>query len=110
MDLDYTFPIKNLIADHMRREEAYNEWRAKASTIYHSSLCLLFLEGSSLFSVCLTNTDVRGPSFAAHSYYCSLQLVRQLQGQDENPFGEEAATPKTIFQLLNQVIFTSKFT
>lgn len=33
-----------------------------------------------------------------------MQLVRQLQGQEENPFGDEAATtPKKIFQLLNQV-------
>jgi len=35
--------------------------------------------------------------------YC-LQLVRQLQGQEENPFGDDASvTPKKIFQLLNQV-------
>ncbi|CAI0392828.1 unnamed protein product, partial [Linum tenue] len=36
--------------------------------------------------------------------FSSLKLVRQLQGQDENPFGDEATTPKTIFQLLNQTI------
>jgi len=36
-----------------------------------------------------------------------LQLVRQLQGQEENPFGDDASTtPKKIFQLLNQVIFS----
>lgn len=34
----------------------------------------------------------------------NVQLVRQLQGQDENPFGDDTATtPKKIFQLLNQV-------
>ena len=38
-----------------------------------------------------------------------LQLVRQLQGQEENPFGDDASTtPKKIFQLLNQVIFSPK--
>ncbi|KAL2988280.1 hypothetical protein AAZX31_11G077300 [Glycine max] len=36
-----------------------------------------------------------------------LQLVRQLQGQEENPFGDDASTtPKKIFQLLNQTIET----
>jgi len=35
---------------------------------------------------------------------CYPQLVRQLQGQEENPFGDDASTtPKKIFQLLNQV-------
>ncbi|KAK9036335.1 hypothetical protein V6N11_078341 [Hibiscus sabdariffa] len=35
--------------------------------------------------------------------FSSLKLVRQLQGQEENPFGEEeSTTPKKIFQLLNQ--------
>ncbi|PON53472.1 Vacuolar protein sorting-associated protein [Parasponia andersonii] len=34
-----------------------------------------------------------------------MYLVRQLQGQDENPFGDDTATtPKKIFQLLNQTI------
>ncbi|KAG5069668.1 hypothetical protein JHK85_002045 [Glycine max] len=34
-------------------------------------------------------------------------LVRQLQGQEENPFGDDASTtPKKIFQLLNQTIET----
>ncbi|GAV62207.1 Vps35 domain-containing protein [Cephalotus follicularis] len=37
--------------------------------------------------------------------FSSLKLIRRLQGQDENPFGEEASTtPKKIFQLLNQTI------
>ncbi|KAJ7944139.1 Vacuolar protein sorting-associated protein 35 [Quillaja saponaria] len=35
----------------------------------------------------------------------SLKLVRQLQGQEENPFGDDSSTtPKKIFQLLNQTI------
>ncbi|XP_057759848.1 vacuolar protein sorting-associated protein 35A-like isoform X1 [Arachis stenosperma] len=39
--------------------------------------------------------------------FCSLKLVRQLQGQEENPFGDDASTtPKKIFQLLNQIIET----
>ncbi|OMO55794.1 Vacuolar protein sorting-associated protein 35 [Corchorus capsularis] len=39
--------------------------------------------------------------------YSSLKLVRQLQGQEENPFGEEeSTTPKKIFQLLNQTVET----
>ncbi|KAH7566244.1 hypothetical protein JRO89_XS08G0123800 [Xanthoceras sorbifolium] len=33
-------------------------------------------------------------------------LARQLQGPDENPFGEESTTPKKIFQHLNQTIET----
>ena len=38
--------------------------------------------------------------------FCNVQLVRQLQGQEENPFGDETSTtPKKIFQLLNQVNF-----
>ncbi|XP_043814673.1 vacuolar protein sorting-associated protein 35B isoform X3 [Manihot esculenta] len=37
--------------------------------------------------------------------FSSLKLVRTLQGQDENPFGDESSTtPKKIFQLLNQTI------
>ncbi|GMH06564.1 hypothetical protein Nepgr_008404 [Nepenthes gracilis] len=37
--------------------------------------------------------------------FSSLKLVRRLQNQDENGAGEEAAaTPKKIFQLLNQII------
>lgn len=33
-----------------------------------------------------------------------MQLVRRLQGQEENAGGEEVApTPKKIFQILNQV-------
>lgn len=36
---------------------------------------------------------------------CGLQLVRRLQGQDGEVVGEEMpATPKKIFQILNQVI------
>ncbi|GMI67295.1 VPS35 homolog A, ZIG suppressor 3 [Hibiscus trionum] len=39
--------------------------------------------------------------------FSSLKLVRQLQGQEENPFGEEdSTTPKKIFQLLNQIVET----
>ncbi|GAB4847560.1 Vacuolar protein sorting-associated protein 35A [Ancistrocladus abbreviatus] len=37
--------------------------------------------------------------------FSSLKLVRRLQNKDENGAGEEAAaTPKKIFQLLNQII------
>ncbi|KAH9710860.1 vacuolar protein sorting-associated protein 35 [Citrus sinensis] len=36
-----------------------------------------------------------------------FKLVRQLQGPEENPFGEEGSTtPKKVFQLLNQTIET----
>ncbi|XVF18058.1 hypothetical protein REPUB_Repub10bG0178900 [Reevesia pubescens] len=39
--------------------------------------------------------------------FSSLKLVRQLQVQEENPFGEEeSTTPKKIFQLLNQTVET----
>ncbi|KAK8587553.1 hypothetical protein V6N13_086533 [Hibiscus sabdariffa] len=39
--------------------------------------------------------------------FSSLKLVRQLQGQEENPFGEEeSTTPKKIFLLLNQTVET----
>ncbi|XP_062077171.1 vacuolar protein sorting-associated protein 35C-like [Humulus lupulus] len=38
-------------------------------------------------------------------FILNVQLVRQLQGQEENPFGDDTATsPKKIFQLLNQTI------
>ena len=37
---------------------------------------------------------------------CGLQLIRQLQGQDGDVAGEEVpATPKKIFQILNEVTF-----
>ncbi|XP_068344333.1 vacuolar protein sorting-associated protein 35A-like [Pyrus communis] len=37
--------------------------------------------------------------------FSSLKLVRKLQAQDENPFGDDASTtPKKIFQLLTQTI------
>ncbi|KAL6274116.1 hypothetical protein ACE6H2_024808 [Prunus campanulata] len=37
--------------------------------------------------------------------FSSLKLVRKLQAQDENPFGDEASTtPKKLFQLLTQII------
>ncbi|XP_065856100.1 vacuolar protein sorting-associated protein 35A-like [Euphorbia lathyris] len=37
--------------------------------------------------------------------FSSLKLVRRLQGQEENPFGDDSSTtPKKIFQLLNQTI------
>lgn len=47
-------------------------------------------------------------------YWCyivwGVQLVRQLQGQDENPFGDEESTStKKIFQLLNQVRFSYNY-
>ncbi|KAF4364661.1 hypothetical protein CsatB_004982 [Cannabis sativa] len=38
-------------------------------------------------------------------FFSSLKLVRQLQGPEENPFGDDTTTtPKKIFQLLNQTI------
>lgn len=50
------------------------------------------------------------PKFSHYELYvaCNVQLVRQIQGQEENPFGDEATTPKKIFQLLNQVPFVVK--
>ncbi|KAJ6708708.1 VACUOLAR SORTING PROTEIN 35 [Salix koriyanagi] len=36
--------------------------------------------------------------------FSALRLVRKLQGQDGNVVGEEPATPKKIFQLLNETI------
>ncbi|KAK4788433.1 hypothetical protein SAY86_019752 [Trapa natans] len=37
--------------------------------------------------------------------FSSVKLIRQLQGQEENPFGDEAATtPNKVFQLLSQII------
>ncbi|KAL5557482.1 hypothetical protein UlMin_039718 [Ulmus minor] len=37
--------------------------------------------------------------------FSTLKLVRRVQGQDENPFGDDSAfSPKKIFQLLNQTI------
>ncbi|KAF5753058.1 hypothetical protein HS088_TW01G00976 [Tripterygium wilfordii] len=37
--------------------------------------------------------------------FSSLKLIRQLQSQEENPFGDDTSiSPKKIFQLLNQII------
>ncbi|KAI4386824.1 hypothetical protein MLD38_004723 [Melastoma candidum] len=53
----------------------------------------------------LTGGPKRLPFTVPPLVFSSLKLIRQLQGQEENPFGnEEATTPKKIFQLLNQVI------
>ncbi|KAI4381781.1 hypothetical protein MLD38_007824 [Melastoma candidum] len=53
----------------------------------------------------LTGGPKRLPFTVPPLVFSSLKLVRQLQGQEENPFGnQEATTPKKIFQLLNQVI------
>ncbi|XP_057964926.1 vacuolar protein sorting-associated protein 35B-like [Malania oleifera] len=53
----------------------------------------------------LTGGPTRLPFTVPPLIFSSLKLVRQLQGQEENVFAEEAsATPKKIFQLLNQTI------
>ncbi|RDX90331.1 Vacuolar protein sorting-associated protein 35A [Mucuna pruriens] len=55
----------------------------------------------------LTGGPKRLPFTVPPLVFSSLKLVRQLQGQEENPFGDDAATtPKKIFQLLNQTIET----
>ncbi|GLT39277.1 hypothetical protein SLA2020_134760 [Shorea laevis] len=55
----------------------------------------------------LTGGPKRLPFTIPPLVFSSLKLVRQLQGQDENPFGEEeSTTPKKIFQLLNQTVET----
>ncbi|KAK3224363.1 hypothetical protein Dsin_011388 [Dipteronia sinensis] len=54
----------------------------------------------------LTGGPKRLPFTIPPLVFSSLKLVRQLQGQDENPFGEESTTPKKIFQHLNQTIET----
>ncbi|XP_022145309.1 vacuolar protein sorting-associated protein 35A [Momordica charantia] len=53
----------------------------------------------------LTGGVKRLPFTVPALVFSSLKLVRQLQGQEENPFGDETATtPKKIFQLLTQTI------
>ncbi|XP_041017600.1 vacuolar protein sorting-associated protein 35A-like isoform X2 [Juglans microcarpa x Juglans regia] len=53
----------------------------------------------------LTGGPKRLPFTIPSLIFSCLKLVRQLQGQDENPFGDETSTtPKKIFQLLNQTI------
>ncbi|KAG2696484.1 hypothetical protein I3843_07G059800 [Carya illinoinensis] len=53
----------------------------------------------------LTGGPKRLPFTIPSLIFSCLKLVRQLQGQDENPFGNETSTtPKKIFQLLNQTI------
>ncbi|KAK9284232.1 hypothetical protein L1049_023401 [Liquidambar formosana] len=53
----------------------------------------------------LTGGPKRLPFTAPPLVFSALKLVRRLQGQDENVVGEEAlATPKKIFQFLNQII------
>ncbi|TXG59827.1 hypothetical protein EZV62_014400 [Acer yangbiense] len=54
----------------------------------------------------LTGGPKRLPFTIPPLVFSSLKLVRQLQGPDENPFGEESTTPKKIFQHLNQTIET----
>ncbi|XP_027913756.1 vacuolar protein sorting-associated protein 35A-like isoform X2 [Vigna unguiculata] len=55
----------------------------------------------------LTGGPSRLPFTVPPLVFSSLKLVRQLQGQEENPFGDDASvTPKKIFQLLNQTIET----
>ncbi|KAJ9703781.1 hypothetical protein PVL29_005175 [Vitis rotundifolia] len=54
----------------------------------------------------LTGGPQRLPYTIPPLVFSSLKLIRKLQGQDENVVGEEAsASPKKIFQLLNQVIY-----
>ncbi|XP_022923181.1 vacuolar protein sorting-associated protein 35A-like [Cucurbita moschata] len=53
----------------------------------------------------LTGGIKRLPFTVPALVFSSLKLVRQLQGQEENPFGDETATnPKKNFQLLTQTI------
>ncbi|GLT73550.1 hypothetical protein SLA2020_454010, partial [Shorea laevis] len=53
----------------------------------------------------LTGGPKRLPFTVPALVFSCLKLVRQLQGQEENPFGDDTATtPKKIFQLLNQTI------
>ncbi|KAL5752452.1 hypothetical protein ACOSQ2_022959 [Xanthoceras sorbifolium] len=54
----------------------------------------------------LTGGPRRLPFTIPPLVFSSLKLSRQLQGPDENPFGEESTTPKKIFQHLNQTIET----
>ncbi|KAK9990136.1 hypothetical protein SO802_025121 [Lithocarpus litseifolius] len=53
----------------------------------------------------LTGGPKRLPFTVPPLVFSCLKLVRQLQGQEENPFGDETSTtPKKVFQLLNQTI------
>ncbi|KAI5319764.1 PREDICTED: vacuolar [Prunus dulcis] len=53
----------------------------------------------------LTGGPKRLPFTVPPLVFSSLKLVRKLQAQDENPFGDEASTtPKKLFQLLTQTI------
>ncbi|KAM7516112.1 hypothetical protein LguiA_005695 [Lonicera macranthoides] len=53
----------------------------------------------------LTGGPKRLPFTVPPLIFTTLKLVRRLQSQDENDAGEEAsATPKKIFQILNQTI------
>ncbi|XP_008242050.1 PREDICTED: vacuolar protein sorting-associated protein 35A [Prunus mume] len=53
----------------------------------------------------LTGGPKRLPFTVPPLVFSSLKLVRKLQAQDENPFGDEASTtPKKLFQLLTQII------
>ncbi|XP_023538998.1 vacuolar protein sorting-associated protein 35A-like [Cucurbita pepo subsp. pepo] len=55
----------------------------------------------------LTGGIKRLPFTVPALVFSSLKLVRQLQGQEKNPSGDETATtPKKIFQLLTQTIET----
>lgn len=106
--------------DLMYGQEAHNEWRTKAPTFYCSSsyiictqgmLCLFVLQivACLLFHFVYLWTFlyevVECIKITSQNVGCGLQLVRRLQGQDGEVVGEEMpATPKKIFQILNQVI------
>lgn len=95
------------ISDNLQCKETYFDRRSKEATFYCTSSNLQCSQGIPvpLYLPYLTPFDVLLIFIAL-----IIQLVRRLQNQDENIAEDESsATPKKIFQILNQVLNLSGF-
>ncbi|XP_015889779.3 vacuolar protein sorting-associated protein 35A [Ziziphus jujuba] len=101
-DLDGTFDDE-IDEDDFKEEQ--NSVARLIQMLYNDDLEEMFKIISTVRKHILTGGSKRLIFTVPPLVFSSLKLVRQLQGQEENPFGdEESTTPKKIFQLLNQTI------
>ncbi|CAI0461638.1 unnamed protein product [Linum tenue] len=107
--------MKGLMKDLEGATEEVNEddFKEEQNYVAHLIQMLINDDPEEMFKImCVVRNQIMsgGPKRLPYTIpsfvFSSLKLVRQLQGQDENPFGDEATTPKTIFHLLNQVGFS----
>ncbi|KAI4327764.1 hypothetical protein L6164_020188 [Bauhinia variegata] len=107
--------IKGLIKDFdvtLNDELDEDEFKEKQNSVsrliqmlYNDDPVEMFKIIDTVWKHILTGGPKRLPFTIPPLVFSSLKLVRQLQGQEENPFGKDASTtPKKIFQLLNQTI------